>query len=280
MSAISKHQKSLVSNIIFTFSQLSPAYLAVRLSDAGIHRSCHPYVLVPTHIPPIMARILLTRLCASLVLWFYLADTVAAIQITGATGGVNLATGERPFRREINVFATSGAPYDLFVLALLQLQSTNQSNILSYFQISGIHGWPRIPWDGVAGTGGYPGFCTHAAVVFPTWHRTYMALYEVRSYSYKHYIDILIGVCPANYMEKCTSHCAHLSDLPAGQIRICSRDDANTILGLGSTTVSPGSCEPSKCDYQYTGWQRDSEQPSIRLHIPEHARGRRDSIKF
>ena len=126
-----------------------------------------------------MARFVLDLICASFVLWIYLIDNVATIHITGASGGVNLATGERPFRLDIDIFATSGAPYDLFILALIQLQNTNQSDPLSYFQIAGIHGYPTLPWDGVIGNGSnYPGYCTHAAVAFPTWHRPYMALYE------------------------------------------------------------------------------------------------------
>ncbi|KAL2406782.1 Polyphenol oxidase 1 [Exophiala dermatitidis] len=105
-------------------------------------------------------------------------NCLLAFKITGATGGVDSTTGARPLRTEIGQFSTSGAPFDLFVLSLIAFQAVNQSNPLSYFQVSGIHGFPRIPWDGVVGTGSYPGFCTHAATPFPTWHRPYMALFE------------------------------------------------------------------------------------------------------
>lgn len=60
-----------------------------------------------------------------------------AFAITGISAGVNTATGERPFRQEINAFAGSGAAWDLFILSLRQLQHTNQNDSLSYFQISG-----------------------------------------------------------------------------------------------------------------------------------------------
>ena len=128
----------------------------------------------------------LSRLSFStlLLIWFSLVNAITAIEVTGATGGVNYATGERPSRQEISTFAASGPAYDLFVLALRQLQSTNQSDPLSYFQIAGIHGYPRIPWDGVVGTGPYQGFCTHSAVVFPTWHRAYVALFEVKLFRF------------------------------------------------------------------------------------------------
>lgn len=62
--------------------------------------------------------------------------------------------------------------------------STPQSNPLSHFGIGGIHGMPFVPWEGVGGDSpvqgsGWSGYCTHGNVLFPTWHRPYVALYEV-----------------------------------------------------------------------------------------------------
>ncbi|KAK4934531.1 hypothetical protein LTR10_024231 [Elasticomyces elasticus] len=107
-----------------------------------------------------------------------LVDTLTAFKVTGALGGVNTTTGARPLRYEIHKFATPGPAFDLLILSLMAFQAANQSNPLSYFQISGIHGYPQTPWDGVPGTGIYPGYCTHAAVPFPMWHRPYTALFE------------------------------------------------------------------------------------------------------
>ncbi|EXJ88381.1 hypothetical protein A1O1_05311 [Capronia coronata CBS 617.96] len=113
-----------------------------------------------------------------LLVLFVFAECLFGFKVTGATGGVDWNTGARPLRYEIGQFSTSGAAFDLFVQSLIAFQKANQSDPLSYFQISGIHGFPRIPWDGVVGSGSYPGFCTHAATPFPTWHRPYMALFE------------------------------------------------------------------------------------------------------
>ncbi|OAG39398.1 hypothetical protein AYO21_06414 [Fonsecaea monophora] len=99
-----------------------------------------------------------------LLLILFLSNRLVAVQITGALGGLNSTTGARPLRYEIHDFANSGPAFDLFILALKELQSVDQSEELSYFQISG--------------TGSYPGFCTHAATPFPTWHRPYVALFE------------------------------------------------------------------------------------------------------
>ncbi|KAF9005141.1 hypothetical protein BDQ17DRAFT_1353900 [Cyathus striatus] len=44
-------------------------------------------------------------------------------------------------------------------------------------QLGGIHGLPYIPWNGSVSQDG--GYCVHGSVLFPTWHRPYMMLYEV-----------------------------------------------------------------------------------------------------
>ena len=53
--------------------------------------------------------------------------------------------------------------------------------------MGGIHGLPFEQWQGSGGTTAVPGasggYCTHSSVLFPTWHRPYVALYEVRTTS-------------------------------------------------------------------------------------------------
>lgn len=53
----------------------------------------------------------------------------------------------------------------------------SQSERTSYYQIAGIHGRPFVAWDGV-NLQRNAGYCTHEIVLFPTWHRPYLALYE------------------------------------------------------------------------------------------------------
>jgi len=72
-----------------------------------------------------------------LFILLFLAHPLRAIKITGPTGGVDAATAARPCRYEIHQFSQSGPAFDLFILSLKQLQAQNQSNPLSYFQISG-----------------------------------------------------------------------------------------------------------------------------------------------
>ena len=67
-----------------------------------------------------------------------MGDVVSAVAITGALGGVNVATGQRPSRLEISTFQTSGGPaFDLFILAFQRFVQTNENDILSYYQVAG-----------------------------------------------------------------------------------------------------------------------------------------------
>ncbi|KAL9102921.1 MAG: hypothetical protein Q9163_001981 [Psora crenata] len=106
-----------------------------------------------------------------------LAQFAQSVAVKGATGGVDTSTGQRPFRQEFSTFATSGPAFDLYLLSLQQFQEDNQADLLSYFQVSGIHGRPYIPWDGVQGFY-QAGYCTHGSILFPSWHRAYVALFE------------------------------------------------------------------------------------------------------
>ncbi|KAG8405442.1 hypothetical protein J3458_022097 [Metarhizium acridum] len=96
--------------------------------------------------------------------------------------GIPIPSGEvTPARREISSWWTSIVPEDqiqvsLFIRALREMQDKNPlQELLSYYQIAGIHGYPRVPWDH-AGQAGF--YCTHGVITFPTWHRPYMLLYE------------------------------------------------------------------------------------------------------
>ncbi|QIW98152.1 hypothetical protein AMS68_003670 [Peltaster fructicola] len=70
--------------------------------------------------------------------------------------------------------------YTLLLLALQKFQSMSESDKLSYYQIAGIHGVPRVDWDGVGECSGCSsdGYCPHDSVLFPAWHRVYVALFE------------------------------------------------------------------------------------------------------
>ncbi|KAI0631517.1 hypothetical protein C8Q77DRAFT_1227481 [Trametes polyzona] len=103
---------------------------------------------------------------------------------TVITGVIGPASGQAVYNRlEINDFMKNSYQFSLYVQALAQLMRAPQSSWVSYFQIAGIHGAPYSAWDG-AGSGSFKnsqafnGYCTHGTVIFPTWHRPYVALLE------------------------------------------------------------------------------------------------------
>ncbi|KAH9080397.1 photo-regulated tyrosinase [Lactarius deliciosus] len=102
--------------------------------------------------------------------------------ISGATGGTAQGAAA-PNRLEINDFVKTKEPFSLYIQALNVMFKTPQSNSTSHFSIGGIHGLPFVQWEGsgsarpVQGSQ-WGGYCTHGSVLFPTWHRPYVALYE------------------------------------------------------------------------------------------------------
>lgn len=107
-----------------------------------------------------------------------LQKRASSFPIAGLKTGIG-ANGAVPNRIEIQELQKNNVPWNLYLLALNRLQSMDQSDMLSYYQISGIHGRPYTQWDNVpfaAGVSG--GYCTHSSPLFPVWHRPYLALYE------------------------------------------------------------------------------------------------------
>ncbi|KAI1057476.1 hypothetical protein LB507_011584 [Fusarium sp. FIESC RH6] len=104
--------------------------------------------------------------------------------------GIKLKDGEKPHvRQELRDLAKDEKAFELFLLGLWQFQLVPQDQLLSYYQIAGIHGLPYEAWpkgdplqhklartDNFSGGGG--GFCTHSSILFLTWHRPYLSLFE------------------------------------------------------------------------------------------------------
>lgn len=91
------------------------------------------------------------------------------------------------YREQVDPWRSNGIQLTLFVHALAAIQKRTVKNKLSYFRLAGIHSAPWCPWDGEYNSttpsddsDRIPGFCVHNNYTFPTWHRVYMLLYEVR----------------------------------------------------------------------------------------------------
>jgi tyrosinase len=71
--------------------------------------------------------------------------------------------------------------FNMFILGLnAMMTEPAETNVLSYYEIAGIHGAPYKAWNGEPNSGRALGYCTHASALFATWHRPYLSLLEQR----------------------------------------------------------------------------------------------------
>ncbi|KAL2824308.1 hypothetical protein BDW59DRAFT_162646 [Aspergillus cavernicola] len=116
--------------------------------------------------------------------WVYYPINGVPVKIVDTQLGPNVKV---PIRQNIDQWSSDPAndkQVKLFVMALDRFQKIDPQDRDSYFQIAGIHGQPNVPWDeplDKAEAEG-KGYCTHNNILFPIWHRAYLALYEQRLY--------------------------------------------------------------------------------------------------
>ncbi|KAJ0325697.1 hypothetical protein COL5a_007203 [Colletotrichum fioriniae] len=98
--------------------------------------------------------------------------------------------GPIPQREEITAWRNNpknAIKVSLLIQALNIFQTMDPDDKLSYYQVAGIHGLPAQSWD----TDPAPNkkkklpinstpqfYCPHGSLIFPTWHRAYLALFE------------------------------------------------------------------------------------------------------
>ncbi|SMY28040.1 unnamed protein product [Zymoseptoria tritici ST99CH_1A5] len=93
---------------------------------------------------------------------------------TGATGGV------QP-RLEIGNLATRPDEWSLYIQAMSKWQQAGADDMDGYYGVSSIHGVPYEDANGVSKCdtcSNAMGFGTHDMIIFPTWHRVYLAHFE------------------------------------------------------------------------------------------------------
>ncbi|KAF2705592.1 Di-copper centre-containing protein [Pleomassaria siparia CBS 279.74] len=86
-------------------------------------------------------------------------------------------------RLEIRDLQKNADQWNLYLLGMERFKAKDKTDSLSYYQVAGIHGRPYVTWNN------FPtpllnvaGFCPHACVLFGTWHRPYLAIYEQALY--------------------------------------------------------------------------------------------------
>ncbi|KAJ7639993.1 hypothetical protein DFH06DRAFT_1430577 [Mycena polygramma] len=102
--------------------------------------------------------------------------------VTGARGGSPPLGAAAPNRIEINDFVKMEHHFSLYILALQHMQRQDQNDVDSYFSIAGINGRPFQPWNGSGSMPvdreGWQGYSQYGNVLFPTWQRMYLVLFE------------------------------------------------------------------------------------------------------
>ncbi|KAL1639607.1 hypothetical protein SLS58_007807 [Diplodia intermedia] len=112
--------------------------------------------------------------------------SLAYAQAYGVVVGLKSASDVQPRREIDDLVVNEPDMFNLFLLALEALQKDygGWQDKMSYFQIAGIHGLPKQEWDNVRGdTDKIGGYCTHDSILFPTWHRPYLAMMEQTIYN-------------------------------------------------------------------------------------------------
>lgn len=108
----------------------------------------------------------------------HLEDTRSILMARAGKVVVKGASDGQYPRLEIRELKKNADQWNLFLLAMERFQNKPKTDAMSYYQISGIHGRPFVQWNdaGIKHTGGY---CPHGQNTFGSWHRPYLALYEV-----------------------------------------------------------------------------------------------------
>ncbi|KAI1147149.1 Di-copper centre-containing protein [Nemania diffusa] len=108
-------------------------------------------------------------------------------------GSLPLVDGQPQPRLEIRDLQKDKDQWSLYILALSWMEYTSQDSPFSWYQIAGIHGAPGLTWGNVAPLPGNDnlGYCHHVSILFPTWHRPYLVLYEQTMYNIIQYIASL-----------------------------------------------------------------------------------------
>ena len=109
--------------------------------------------------------------------------TAQELAASGVVVGMKALTGEAKARVDVDVLLTEQPDtFNLMLQALAAMQKNPQ--LLGYYALAGIHGFPTTSWDSVLSkfnTAGdkFGGYCPHGRIIFPTWHRPFLLLIEV-----------------------------------------------------------------------------------------------------
>jgi tyrosinase len=91
-------------------------------------------------------------------------------------------------RLELRQLRNNEDQWNLYLLGMEKFMAKGKEDKLSYYAIAGVHGRPFVSWNNFpTPLVNQAGFCPHAQTLFGSWHRPYLAIYEVcRATFYNH----------------------------------------------------------------------------------------------
>ncbi|KAJ4986034.1 hypothetical protein SVAN01_08512 [Stagonosporopsis vannaccii] len=92
--------------------------------------------------------------------------------------------------------------WNLYLLGLDQMHTTDQQDPLSYYGLAAIHGKPyttHLNAPGLSHKIGSSGYCPHSMALFLGWHRPYLALFEQALHAR---IQIIAEYAPADQIDR------------------------------------------------------------------------------
>ncbi|KAK1753621.1 hypothetical protein QBC47DRAFT_430447 [Echria macrotheca] len=112
--------------------------------------------------------------------------TTQELATQGVVVGMKALTGDVQPRVDIDTLLIEKPDTFNLMLQALALMQKNP-NLLGYYSIAGIHGFPSTSWDGVLNEfsskgANFGGYCPHGRMIFPTWHRPFLMLLEQTIY--------------------------------------------------------------------------------------------------
>ncbi|KAF1946664.1 Di-copper centre-containing protein [Clathrospora elynae] len=129
----------------------------------------------------------------------FIAITGVCSAGTDSNGACNSGSTAAP-RLEIRQLKQNADQWNLYLLGMERFMAKDNSDMLSYYQVSGVHGRPFQTWNN------FPtpllnqqGFCPHGGTLFGSWHRPYLAIYEQAWYFS---VQEVINTFPSNQQQR------------------------------------------------------------------------------
>ncbi|KAI4668713.1 uncharacterized protein J4E78_002541 [Alternaria triticimaculans] len=118
---------------------------------------------------------------------------------TASNGQCNGGRTSAP-RLEIRTLARNADQWNLYLLGMERFMGKDKDDMLSYYQVSGVHGRPFQTWNNFpAPLLNQQGFCPHGGSLFGSWHRPYLAIYEQAWYQS---VMEVIAQFPSNQQQR------------------------------------------------------------------------------